>query len=226
MNKPYYQEDGITIYHGDCRAILPHLSKVDLVLTDPPYGLNEDGGRKRTRGKTGTDFDVRFEKGNWDNETPGKEVFDAISALSEYQVYWGGNYFADKLPVSRGWFYWHKFMGGDFADGELAWTNRDAVLKTFGYSNAKNRAHGTSYPTQKPLDLMIWCLSFFPEAKIILDPFMGSGTTLVAARNLGLTAIGIDRNLAACEIAVGRFAQSVIKFSIPIFEPQPLSLED
>ena len=80
--KPYYQEDGITIYHGDCREILPQLEKVDLVLTDPPYGIGEDGGKCRTRGKATPNHPC----GNWDSEIPPRETFEAMKAISNNQT--------------------------------------------------------------------------------------------------------------------------------------------
>ena len=200
---PYYDKDGITIYHGDCREIMPTLGRFDLLLTDPPYGIGEDGGARRTRGSARTNG----EKLGWDRERPAKAVFDVMLSMSDQQVIWGGNYFADYLPASRGWLYWEKLMGGDFSDGELAWTSRDAVLKQF--TKSKQTAHRI-HPTQKPLPLMQWCLGFAPKAQTILDPFMGSGTTLVAAKLEGRTAVGIELEERYCEIAASRLAQNVL----------------
>tara|TARA_Y100000310_G_C20503760_1_gene725344 strand:- start:48 stop:674 length:627 start_codon:yes stop_codon:yes gene_type:complete len=204
--KPYYEDDAVQIFHGDCREILPTLDRVDLVLTDPPYGIGADkmtlgnGRHKTDRGDS-----------EWDN-APAE--ITPILALSIPAVIWGGNYF--DLPPSRCWFVWDKGTGdNDFADCELAWTNRDGVVKKYFRSwvgaNARDAADPRRYhPTQKPVALMEWCLGFFPDAQTILDPFMGSGTTLRAAKDLGRRAIGIEIEERYCEIAAQRMSQSVM----------------
>ena len=214
LPKPYYEEPGITIYHGDCREILPHLPKVDLVLTDPPYGIGEDGGLKaRYRmGDGRTKGIIKHEKMEWDTTRPPKDVFDSMLGIAPIVMICGGNYFADLLPASPGWLYWDKRMGGDFSDGELIYTNRDAGLRSFtmhpfeGLRGGKDRQH----PTQKPTELMKWCISFAPNAHTILDPFMGSGTTLRAAKDLGRKCIGIEIEEKYCEIAARRLGQEVL----------------
>lgn len=211
LPKPYYHDEraGITIYCGDNRDILPHLQKVDLVLTDPPYGIGEDGGKCRTRGsKVPNHF-----RGGWDNKTPTKEVFDLILSRSKVQMIFGGNYFSDKLPVSRGWIYWRKLMGGDFGDGELCWTSMDMVLKEY---TKPNKGLFNEHPTQKPLSLITFCILHADRVALnstILDPFMGSGTTLRAAKDLGRKAIGIEISEEYCRIAVRRLQQEVFNFS-------------
>ncbi len=209
LQKPYYHDErsGITIYCGDNRDILPNLPKVDLVLTDPPYGIGEDGGKFRDRKGGGHRV---LPKMGWDTFTPDKEIFGLILELGNDQIIWGGNYFTDKLPVSRGWLYWNKLMGGDFSDGELAWTSMDMVLKSF---TKCNKMPGKEHPTQKPVELMQWCIGFAPESQTILDPFMGSGTTLRAAKDLGRKAIGIEIEEKYCEIAARRLSQEVFNFS-------------
>jgi DNA modification methylase len=147
-----------TLYLGDCMDVMPTLDKVDAVVTDPPYGIGEDGGRFRAR--KGQNIRVIPKVSNWDSGTPTKEVFDTILFLSTEQIIWGGNYFADKLPVSKGWLYWQKLMGGDFADGELAWTSRDKALREFTMCN---KVKGNEHPTQKPIELMQWCLTPHPH---------------------------------------------------------------
>lgn len=201
--EPYYKDDAVTIYNADCRKVLPWFDRFDLLLTDPPYGIGEDGGSQRTRGskkKNGP-------KMGWDNERPSRVFFEMMMESATVKIIWGGNYFADCLPATRGWLYWEKLMGGDFSDGELAWTSRDAVLKQFTKAKqTSDRVH----PTQKPLALMRWCLSLVPEAQAVLDPFMGSGTTLVAAKLEGRQAVGIEINEEYCESAVKRLEQGVL----------------
>jgi hypothetical protein len=200
----YYEHAGITIYHGDCREILPSIH-ADVVVTDPPYGLGDrwSGGTWFTRGVYEKD------KCAWDVEPPAATV-TAIVALGLPTVLWGGNYFA--LPPSRCWLVWHKNNAvPTMADAELAWTNLDRPAKAFSRScGCENRQH----PTQKPLALMRWCLGFMPSGTV-LDPFMGSGTTLRAAKDLGRKAIGIEIEERYCEIAAKRLAQEVFDFETP-----------
>ena len=192
-----------TLYCGDCMDILPTLAKVDAVITDPPYGIGQDGGAQRTRGKRYTNGD----KLGWDNCRPEKSIFDALEAAGDVRIYWGGNYFADYLPATMGWLYWEKRMGGDFADGELAWTSQHRALRQFSHFK-KNK--GDEHPTQKPVELMRWCIEICKNApQDILDPFMGSGTTGVAAIQLGRSFIGIEREPKYFDIACKRIEQAV-----------------
>lgn len=192
---------------GDCLNVMPMLGRFDLCLTDPPYGIGESGGEK-SRYKDGrTRFAVpKHAAKDWDNDRPVDCVFEAIADYTAEQIIWGGNYFADLFPASMGWLYWDKKMGGDFSDGELAWTSRQAALRSFqmhpfqGLNGGKDRVH----PTQKPVALMEWCLGFLPNAKTILDPFAGSFTTLVACERMGRAGTGIERDPEYFEIGCRR----------------------
>ena len=208
-----------TLYLGDCRDILPTLGKVDAVVTDPPYGIGEDGGR--FRGRLGQRTKV-LPKGGWDKARPEPAVFRAILEAAPLQVIWGGNYFADLLPVSKGWLYWQKLMGGDFSDGELAWTNRDKALREF---TCCPKGKGGLHPTQKPVKLMAWCLGFLPDARTILDPFMGSGTTGVACANLGRSFIGIEIDPSYFDIACRRIEEAYRQPRL-FEEPAPKPVQD
>jgi DNA modification methylase len=200
-----------TLYLGDCRDILPTLPRVDAVVTDPPYGIGEHGGACRTRGKPGYS---KHENLRWDNDRPPAAIFDALSAMSEEQIIWGGNYFADLLPPSMCWLYWRKLMGGDFADGELAWTSLNRALREFiRCPKGMDKEH----PCEKPIPLMKWCLSFVPEAQTILDPFMGSGTTGVAAVQMGKAFIGIEREQKYFESACRRIREAAGEDLGPLF---------
>jgi len=160
----------------------------DLAIVDPPYGIGEDGGKARTRGSKKTNG---VKKG-WDNNRPDKDFFNELKRVSKNQIIWGGNYFADLLPASRCWIYWQKNMGGDFADGELAWTSFDKVLKQYTKrSETFNRHH----PTQKPVKLYEWLLmNYAKEGDKILDTHLGSGSHALACWNLNfdLTAYELD----------------------------------
>lgn len=203
--KPYYDEDGITIYHGDCRLILPHLPKVDLVLTDPPYGLAD-----RWTGGTWGANPMYADAKSWDRDIPHDAV-KAIACLAQSVIIWGGNLYA--LPQSRCWLSWNKSSSmHTMADFELAWTNFDRPSKL--WVEDRNPDGKREHPTQKPLSLMTWCLGFAPQAQTILDPFMGSGTTLRAAKDLGRKAIGIEIELKYVEIAIKRLQQEVLPLDL------------
>lgn len=187
---------------GDCREVLPLLPTVDVCLTDPPYGIGEDGGRFRDRKGGGHRV---LPKGNWDSQRPDDQTLSLILSAGADVIVWGGNYFADRFPASKGWLYWDKLMGGDFADGELAWTTLDRALRKFTLCN---KMGGKQHPTQKPVELMRWCLGFVPNAKSVIDPFMGSGTTGVACAKLGRSFIGIERHEPYFDIACERIGKA------------------
>jgi site-specific DNA-methyltransferase (adenine-specific) len=200
--KKYYEHAGITIYHGDCRDILPQLEPCDLVLTDPPYGI----GFAASPTKWSRDNIGRKAEG-WDDEV--MDVSFLLKHCSSAMI-WGGNHF--DLPPSRGWLVWAKPPGlPSYGTAELCWTNIDMTVRHLEC----DRCNGDKYnhPTQKPLPLMKWCLTFAPDAQTVLDPFCGTGTTLVAAKNLGKEAIGIEIEEKYCEIAAKRLSQEVFDFS-------------
>ena len=217
MMKPYYQDEFCTIYHADCREVLPTLEPVELVLTDPPYGIDY----KATQPNAIDYGKVR------NDDTP----FDPALLLDyPFVIIWGANNFSSRLPHG-GWLVWDKrvveaadrMMGSPF---ELAWSNKKALYKICrlqhgGAKNADARNGDVAnqkrfHPTQKPGKLMKWCLTLAKDAKTILDPFMGSGTTLRAAKDLGLRAIGIEIEEKYCEIAAKRMSQQSL-FSVDGF---------
>lgn len=208
MIEPYYSEDGITIYNADCRDVLPQLEPVDLVLTDPPYGLKSvmKGGGWANR------MQYIRDGAQWDDKPADEETINLVLNMrSNTVMIWGGNYF--NLPPARGWLVWNKRgMGFSMAQAELAWTNLDMPVRVFDHYAIETKP---KHPTEKPISVMKWCLGFAPEAQTILDPFMGSGTTLVAAKALGLKAIGIELEKKYCDIAVERLRQRVLNFEAP-----------
>lgn len=201
---------------GDCRDILPALGPVDAVVTDPPYGIGEDGGK--FRGRSGQKIKV-LPKMGWDATRPTADLFPMLLAAGAEQIIWGGNYFADLLPPSKGWLYWQKLMGGDFSDGELAWTSRDRALREF---TCCPKGKGGLHPTQKPVEVMLWSLTHVPNAKTILDPFMGSGTTGVACAMTDRSFTGIEREPSYFDIACRRIEEAYRQprlFAEPVAKP-------
>ena len=204
---PYYDHGGITIYHGDCREILPTLGKFDLLLTDPPYGLGrvlQQGNRQRPGAWGGLYEADGFD---WDQQI-SDGLLPALQQATD-AVVWGGNYYP--LPPARGWLIWDKIVR-QFSSGhaELAWTTLDQPVRCFSYSHGQLANEGKRHPTQKPLPLMSWCLGFFPEAKTVVDPYMGSGPVAKACKDRGLQYVGIELVERYCEIAVRRLAQEVM----------------
>lgn len=203
---------------GDCRDILPTLDKVDAVVTDPPYGIGADKAAKAAaeqrkasqakpkgeRTKAGRGW-ADYGETNWDDARPAPECFDLIRAAAPHAIIWGGNYFTDLLPPTMRWLVWDKGQR-DFslADGEFAWSSEQKAARIFNYPRAKALQDGKEHPTQKPIALMKWCIEFFPKSQTILDPFMGSGTTGVAAVQMGRDFVGIEREPKYFDIACKR----------------------
>jgi DNA modification methylase len=228
--KPYFEDDAVTIYHADCRDILPSLGPVDLVLTDPPYGLgaarrNFSGGgvRRHMTGLVAGKAIPKRDYGDaaWDDVPAEQATIDALRNLSTWQIIFGGNYFV--LPPARCWLVWDKLRGDtDYADAELAWTNLDRTVrvKRFRWNGFLQEHSGRDkeqrwHPTQKPVFVTRWAVEQAPAGvATILDPFMGSGTTLRAAKDLGRKAIGIEIEERYCEIAAKRMAQSVMPLEV------------
>jgi len=198
--RPYYNHAGITIYHGDCRDILPHLEPVDLVLTDPPYGVN---------------------KAEWDDVFPKWFVVEAFKCSQSVCIMPGLWALPDCLEAMGSRYKWiiAGYNRNGMTHGAIGFNNwipavcggviknggQDAIAFTIG------REGQFEHPSQKPLPFMRFLVNRLTEqTDIILDPFMGSGTTLVAAKQLGRKAIGIEIELKYCEIAVKRLAQEVL----------------
>ena len=204
--KPYYQDDNVTIYHGDCRQIVPQLGKFDLMLTDPPYGINMDGGNVGYKGNN------NFEKKNWDQSAPNPLLLQGLLLSAKKSIVWGGNYMS--LPPTRQWLVWDKgagFKGRTYAEAELAWTSLDSNVRVLQYDPlAKGDYKGKLHPTQKPLEVFKWCINIANQSDTILDPFAGSGTTGRAAKDLNKKAVLIEKDEDYCKAAATRMAQEVL----------------
>lgn len=198
-----------TLYLADCMDVMPHLGRVDAVVTDPPYGIGESNKKGQSRGKLAR---PKSYKGNddWDSSPPEQAVIDTMIKISKNQIIFGGNYFS--LPPTSCWLVWDKQNGtNDFADCELAWTNlKKAVRRIYWRWNGMIRKGSDvrEHPTQKPEGVMRWCLIHIPDSKLILDPFMGSGTTGVACVKEGRSFIGIELDEDYFEIACKRIKEA------------------
>ena len=180
-----------TLYLADCMEVLPTLGRVDACITDPPYGIGIASNPVRQA----------HEKLDWDASTPAASLLSLIVGMGGVSVVWGGNYF--DLPPSQCFFVWDKVQPQDFslAMCEQAWTNKKGPAKLYRQSVLSYRKE---HPTQKPVELMKWCIDQAGNPKTILDPFMGSGTTGVAAVQMGRRFIGIEREPKYFEIACRR----------------------
>lgn len=194
------------LIQGDCLEVMPLLEKVDVVVTDPPYGIGEARANNKSRSVMAQSKD--YGKSDWDDEPAPQAAIEMIQSISDWQIVFGGNYF--HLPPTPCWLVWDKQNGAnDFADCELAWTNMPKAVRRIYW-----RWHGMirkgddvrEHPTQKPVGVMEWCLDQLPAngTSMILDPFMGSGTTLVACAKLGRKGIGIELDPGYFEIACER----------------------
>lgn len=190
---------------------MPELEPVDLVLTDPPYGIGEAKGKNKSRGLLAqpTDYGVL----EWDDKTIECGLMKEIIEHGISACVWGGNYY--QLPPSPSWLIWDKInYGTDFADCEMAWTNYGCAVRMKHHQWNGMLRKGKEprwHPTQKPLEVITWAIGLCPgEPQTILDPFMGSGTTLRAAKDLGRRAIGIEIEEKYAEIAAERMMQEVL----------------
>jgi DNA modification methylase len=219
--KPYFEDESVTIYHGDCRELLDDMPRVDLVLTDPPYGINQthERGRQRIRHDhpywAGARIRI-YEVEDWDAAIE-QPLFDKLVGFSSRAIIWGGNYY--QTPRASGWLVWDKQATGCFSDCELAFTTLPIAVRRFtflwnGYRQEAGIKQIRQHLTEKPIPLMRWCIGLAKDVTSMIDPFMGSGTTLRAAKDLGIKAIGIEIEERYCEIAAKRMAQQVL----PIYE--------
>lgn len=206
MSRVEHLANGVTLHLGDSREILPALGVVDALVTDPAYGIN--AARTRNSQKNGwRDYDAP----GWDKERTAPElVADAVRA-ARHSIVWGGNYFTDTLPPTSKWLSWDKGQT-DFslADFELAWCSFDGAARRIAYPRSRAMQDGKEHPTQKPIEVMKWCIGLLPDGcRTILDPFMGSGTTGVAAVKMGRRFIGIEIEPKYFDIACRRVQDAI-----------------
>lgn len=214
--KPYYQDKYVTIYNGKCEDYIDLAA--DLLLTDPPYGIGESLKDNHSRSCIAVSKDYGIS--DWDKTTVDSNLIQKWINSTKYSIVWGGQYYP-LSPVSC-WLIWDKENGeNDFADCEMAWTNLKMATRIFRFrwqgmlqgdmKNKEIRVH----PTQKPLPLMKWRISKIKEPiTSIIDPFMGSGTTCLAAKVMNIPCIGIEISEKYCELAAKRCSQEVMELGI------------
>lgn len=214
---PYYDDGTCVIYHGDCREVLPAVANpidVGLLLSDPPYGIDY----KPLRGANGSKM--------WGTETVtgDAEPFDPAHLLRYRRVVlFGANHYADRLPPSGGWIVWDKTPRGIrdgfiYSHAELAWSNVIGRVEKFAleWQGASRQGEDFLHPTQKPIALMRWIIQRFSEEDdLVVDPYLGAGSTLVAAKEVGRRAIGIEIEERYCEIAAKRLSQETLGLEVP-----------
>ena len=208
MMKPYYETENGKLYCGDCLDVLPKIKdKIDLCLTDPPYGTNFDYYSKGRGGSLAEQPDYGIQ--SWNKVRPTKPVFDLIRSNSNHQIIFGGNLFSDYLPPSTSWIVWDKDNGNsNFGDCELAWTSHKKSIRKFKWrwhGFLKEAPEKRYHPTQKPVGLFMLILDKYSKPDdIICDPYTGSGTTVIACERLNRRWIGIEISEKYCEISAKR----------------------
>jgi site-specific DNA-methyltransferase (adenine-specific) len=234
--KPFYQDEYATIYNADCLNVLPHLmqnqAKFDAVITDPPFGTVDGKGKVTKKNTT----HVPFDPGDWDKELPldwiplATDILElgawilAFTDKKETTTLWRAFEAAGIRPKHT--FYWVKKNWTPMPRKNFASAVETAVVGTKGAIGKWNGGGWTPnffqasfvstnrvHPTQKPLQLMSHLVQLLSDPKdVILDPFMGSGTTLLAAKQNGRRCVGIEINEQYCECAAERLMQEVMSF--------------
>jgi DNA modification methylase len=179
--------------------------KPELLLTDPPYGI----GAENHAGKKENGWN-QWEKKEWDKSKPNSGVLQYLCQITENQIIWGGNYFTDDLPPTMGWLIWDKGQRGfSLADGEMAWTSFNNALRIKEYARAKANREEKNHPTQKPIEIMSWCFEYADrhsknEVKLILDAYLGSGSTMITSHQLNRICYGTELDPKYCQVIVDR----------------------
>jgi site-specific DNA-methyltransferase (adenine-specific) len=205
----------ISLYNEDCLNVLLQLpdKSIDVIVTDPPYGLGEWVGRKKGRSRIA--IAREWGRQDWDDKIPDPVYFEEMFRVSKNQVIFGGNHFVEHLKNSPCWLVWDKHTTGNFADCELAWTSFDTTVRKIDYmwnGMFQGSAGGNMklnekrlHPTQKPLPVMEWIIANYTQpGDLIADIFMGSGTTGVACANFGRSFIGVEKEKHFFQIAEQR----------------------
>ena len=216
------------VFNEDCMDVMARYPDkyFDIAIVDPPYGIG--AGKKSFQ--SGTRKSYNHTDKDWDASTPTDEYWNELFRVSKNQIVWGANYYADKLPISRGWVYWHKMVLTDnYSQGELAWTSFDCVMKFveykyqgnyLGFRNSITTQSSTKeetriHPTQKPIALYEWLIKEFAnEGDLILDTHLGSGSSRIAAHKAGLSFVGCELDKEYFDAQEKRFKDYVSQLTI------------
>jgi site-specific DNA-methyltransferase (adenine-specific) len=180
--------------------------KAELLLTDPPYGIGYAGSMQLGQEKHGW----KQYEGGWDESKPESGVLQYLCQITDNQIIWGGNYFTDDLPPTMGWLIWDKGQRGfSLADGEMAWTSFNNALRIKEYARAKANREEKNHPTQKPIEIMSWCFEYADrhsknEVKLVLDAYLGSGSTMVTSHQLKRKCYGMELDPKYCQVIIDR----------------------
>ena len=213
-DKEYKGRSHIRMFNCDCMDFMRDCDKYDLAIVDPPYGIGESGGDKKRNRKYNRI--VKHLKKDWDKKAPNNDYFKPLFKSSKNQIVWGANYMINHLYPSMGWIYWDKRIGGDFSDGELAWTSFNRALRSYSYSHVGDTkgGHTRIHPTQKPVPLYKWILkNYANEGDRILDTHGGSMSIAIACWDLGF-------DLDICELDTDYFNDAVKRFENHISQTQ------
>lgn len=225
--RPYYERENVVLYHGSCHDIVPRMSGIDCILTDPPYGINLN-----IRDKSHAPSSYGALSNVYAPIAGDNRPFDPYWMIHANVpcCLWGANYFSDKLPGSGGWFVWDKRRPpwNSQSQAELAWTNFSKGVRIFKHlwhgCNRESELHEYFHPAQKPLLLWTWVLGgkWFPEnVGTILDPYCGSGSLLLACIRTKRRCIGIELSEEYCEITAKRCESLFLnEFGLPYSKPQ------
>lgn len=228
---PFYQDEYITIYNADCLDVLPQIAGIDSLITDPPYGMNLDTDSTRFSGGHRDNVLKRGNGKNWGGGIVNDDKPFNPSHLLNYRrvVLWGYHHFARALPVGSVLVWLKRFdaaFGSFLSDAELAWMNNGHGVYCFRDLSMNGEANNRLHPTQKPLPLMRWAIEKAKPQGLICDPYTGSGSTLVAAKELGLKAVGIEIVEQYAEVAARRVSQTGVMFPVARVEmPEHKQLE-
>lgn len=213
-----YRKGNIVLVNCDCMDLMKDApdNYWQLACVDPPYGIGESGGDKG-RGRHYKRIVVHKKK-NWDKAPPKQEYFDELKRVSRNRVIWGANYFVTKISDdTMGWVFWDKIMGGDFSDGELAYTSFQKALKMVSISRHADThgGHWRIHPTQKPVKLYEWLLTNYAEpGHRILDTHLGSGSSAIAAYYFGCDFVGMEIDEDYYKAAVNRFNHETAQIAL------------
>lgn len=251
--EPFYRDELVDLHWGSAEQIVPLLPRADLVIIDPPYGIQigkdkHVGGHGHNRVGKYLVPSTSFGTSNWDSSLLPAWLLQMLIAHGKHAIVFGGNFYSNALAPSPCWLTWDKKINGDFADVELMWTNfsRSARLAKGSVTRLPDHGNVAMYeymwngmlqgnlggnnpskeerlhPTQKPVQLLQWCLQLFPPLpKLVIDPMAGSGVTGRACKNLGIKCILIEREKQYVDIIVKQMRQWSLPLAPPPKAPQP-----